>query len=201
MDDDKLQSLVLPGMLLAASALVAVVLMHHHPHGHDGAGLIRAVHGGLLAMIVIQPAVMGLLARALGWSPWTALGLAFFVFGTCGALVAGMINGFVVPALGEYPPGEIGRGVFELAWQANQQFARNGAVATGAGIAAFGAALWQAGWRVTGALGLLAGLVPAVLLVAGVTDMRFYGAMATYISQLAWMVLLGVMLAIRGRAA
>lgn len=201
MDDDKLQSLALPGMLLAASALVAVVLMHHHPHGGDGAGLIRGVHGGLLAMIVIQPAVMLLLARALGWSLWTALGLAFFVLGTCGALVAGTINGFVVPALSDYPAGEIGDGIFELAWELNQQFARNGAVAVGAGIAAFGTALWRAGWRVTGALGLVAGLVPAVLLLAGVIDMRFYGAMATYISQLAWMVLLGVMLAVRGRAA
>lgn len=199
MDDDKLQSLGAAGILLAASALVAVVLMHHHPHGTDGAGMIRGVHAGLLLMIAIQPAVMLLVARALGWTLAASLGLALFVLGTCGALVAGTINGFVVPALWEYPEGTIGQGVPELAWELNQQFARNGAVAAGAGIAAFGFALWRAAWRVVGALGLIAGLVPAALLVTGVTDMRFYGAISTYISQLAWLILLGVMLALAAR--
>lgn len=194
MDKDKLQSLRGPGVLLAASALLAVVLMHHHPHGGDGAGLIRGVHGGLLALIVVQPAVMLLLARALNWSLPSALGLAFFVFGTFGALAAGTINGFVAPAIWEYPAGEISPGVSELAWELNQQFARNGAVAVGAGIVFFGLAMWRAGWRVVGALGVLAGAVPAALLLVGVTDMRFYGAMLTYISQLSWLVVLGVML-------
>ncbi|WFL76948.1 hypothetical protein P7228_13260 [Altererythrobacter arenosus] len=195
MDDDKLQSLRLPGMLLAGAALVAVVLMHHHPHGGDGAGLIRSVHGALSAMIVIQAAVMILVARALGWSFHVALGLAFFVLGICGALVAGSINGFVVPALLDYPASDIGSGTFELAWELNQQFARNGAVAVGTGIAFFGLSLWRAGWRLTGAVGLIAGLVPAALLIAGAIDMRFYGAMFTYISQLSWLILLGLMLA------
>ncbi|MHA7818219.1 MAG: hypothetical protein ACX930_01085 [Erythrobacter sp.] len=199
MDDDELQSLRWPGILLAGAALVAVALMHHHPHGGDGAGLIRVVHGALLAMIVIQPAVMLLVAHALGWSLPEALGLVFFILGTCGALVAGTINGFVVPALSEYRADDIGNGVYELAWEINQQFARNGAVAVGVGIALFGLSLWRVGWRVAGALGLVTGMVPAALLVAGVIDMRFYGAMLTYISQLSWLILLGVMLAMRAR--
>jgi hypothetical protein len=194
MDKDKLQSLRGPGVLLTASALLAVVLMHHHPHGGDGAGLIRGVHGGLLALIVVQPAVMLLLTRALNWSLPSALGLAFFVFGTFGALVAGTINGFVAPVIWEYPAGEISPGVSELAWELNQQFARNGAVAVAAGIVFFGLAMWREGWRVIGALGVLAGAVPAALLLVGVTDMRFYGAMLTYISQLSWLVVLGVVL-------
>jgi len=195
MDIEKLQSLRPAGIALAASALLAVVLMHHHPHGGDGPGLIRGVHGALLAMIVVQPAVMALLALALGLNLKTALGLGLVMVGTLGALVAGTINGFVVPAIAEYPADVIGPGIGELAWEINQQFARNGAVAMGAGIACFSVALWQSGWRVTGALGVLAGLIPAVLLVAGVIDMRFYGAMATYIAQLAWLVLLGIVMA------
>jgi hypothetical protein len=182
-------------MALAASALLAVVMMHHHPHGGDGAAMIRAVHGGLLAMIVVQPAVMALVARALGWNMTIALGLTLVSLGSLGAIVAGTINGFVVPAIGEYTAGDIGPGIGELAWEMNQQFARNGAVAMGAGIVCFGIALWQAGWRVTGALGVIAGGVTAALLITGVTDMRFYGAMLTYIVQLSWLALLGVMLA------
>lgn len=197
MELEKLKSLHAAGVALAASAILAVVLMHHHPHGGDGAGVIRVVHGALLAMIVVQPPVLGLVARALGWDMTTALGLPLVTFGTLGAIIAGTINGFVVPAIAEYAVGDIGPGIGELAWEMNQQFARNGAVAMGVGIACFGLALWRAGWRVTGGLGVLAGLVTAGLLIAGVTDMRFYGAMFTYISQLAWLTLLGVML-VRG---
>ena len=194
MEPDKLQSLRPAGLVLAASALIAVVLMHHHPHGGDGAELIRAVHGGLLAVIILQPAIMALVARALGWPLPAALGLAFFALGTCGTLIAGTINGFVVPAIWTYPEGEIGPGVTQLAWEMNQQFARNGAVAVGTGIALFGIALWRAGWRVIGGLGMLAGAIPASLLLAGVTDMRFYGAMLTYIAQLTWLVVFGIAL-------
>lgn len=194
MDQEKLQTLRMPGALLAGSALLAAVAMHYHPHGGDSAALIRGVHGALLALIVIQPAVMALLARSLGRSLTAAVGLSFFVFGTLGAVLAGAINGFVVPAVWAYPEGEIAAGVTTLAWEMNQALAMLGAIATGIGIAMFGAALMREGWRVTGALGVLAGVTSAGLLVTGVTDMRFVGALLTYIAQLAWMVWLGVVL-------
>ena len=195
MELEKLQSLRLAGILLPATALFAALLMHNHPHGGDGAGIIRWVHGGLLAMIIVQPAVLALLGRALGWNMLTALALASFSFGSLGAVLAGTINGFVVPTIAAYPAGEIGPGVAQLAWEMNQALATNGAVAAGLGIALFGAALWRASWRVIGALGVLAGAVPAALLVAGATDMRFYGAMFTYITQLLWLAGLGGVLA------
>lgn len=193
-DQEKVQSLRWAGALLAVSALLAAGLMHYHPHGDDGARMIRGVHGGLLALIVVQPVVLGLLARAMGWRILPAMALGFFTFGTLGALLAGLINGFVVPAIWEYPEGEIGSGVTQLAWEMNQAAATAGAVGAGLGIALFGAALWQTDWKVTGVLGLLAGAVPAALLVTGVTDMHFYGALWTYIAQLSWLVWLGVAL-------
>lgn len=194
MDDRKLQSLGPAGAMLALSALVAGVLMHHHPHGGDGADLIRVVHGGLLLMIAVQPAVLALVADALGWRLLTAQGLVLFALGSIGAILAGTINGFVAPAIATYPAGEIASGVGAWGWELNQALARLGAIATGAGIALFGIALWQAGWRIVGAAGLLAGGITAGLQLTGIIDMRFIGAIATYITQLAWLVLLGATL-------
>lgn len=194
MEREKLQSLRGAGALLAASALLAVVLMHNHPHGGHNMELNRIVHGGLLMLIVVQPAVLGLLAKALDWSLAAVLALSFFAFGSVGGCMAATINGFVVPAIKAYPQGQIGPDIGMLAWEMNQQFARGGAVAAGIGISLFGAALWRAGWRVVGGFGMLAGTVPAAMLVAGVIDMRFYGAMFTYITQLAWLATLGVAL-------
>lgn len=194
MEREKLQSLRWAGALLAGSTLLAVVLMHNHPHGGHNMGLNRIVHGGLLVLIVVQPAVLGLLAKALDWSLSAVLGLSFFAFGSVGGCIAATVNGFIVPAIKAYPEGQIGPDLGLLAWEMNQQFARNGAVAAGIGIALFGAALWRAGWRVVGGLGMLAGAVPAAMLVAGVIDMRFYGAMFTYITQLVWLATLGAAL-------
>ena len=195
MEADKLQSLRVAGIALAVSAMLASVLMHHHPHGGDGAAMIRGVHGGLLALLAVQPVVIALVARALGWNLLTSLAAFLFAIGSLGAMLAGTINGFVVPALWAYPEGEIGPGVGQLAWEMNQALATNGAVATGAGIALIAISLWQAGWRVTSALGVIAGLVPPILLIFGVIDMHFYGAMATYLTQLSWLFLFGMVLA------
>ncbi len=143
---------------------------------------------------MVQPAVLGLVARALGWDLLTALALTFFTFGTLGAVLAGMINGFVVPAMWAYPEGQIASGVTDLAWQMNQALATLGAIAAGIGIALFGAAFWRAGWRLIGAAGLFAGAVPAALLLGGVTDMHFTGAILTYVTYLLWQVALGIAL-------
>lgn len=191
MDDEKLKSLKWAGVALAGSALLAAVLMHYHPHGDDTAGMIRASHGGLLLLIMVQPAVLALVARALGWNLLTALALSLFAFGTLGALLAGTINGFVVPAMWEYPEGAIASGVTDLAWQMNQALARLGAIAAGIGIALFGGALWQAGWRWVGGAGMVAGAIPAALLLTGVTNMEFTGAIVTYVTFLLWQVVLG----------
>lgn len=194
MELKKLQSLRVEGMLLAGSALLAAVLMHHHPQWTDGAIMIRLLHGAFLALNLGQLAILALVTRALGWSLPTALGLTFIAMGTVFGVLAGTINGFVVPALWAYPEGEIGPGISQLAWEMNQQLARNGAVATGIGMAFLGAVLWQQEWRVTGILGVLAGAVPAVLLITGVADMKFEGAILTYVTQLIWMVALGTAL-------
>jgi hypothetical protein len=189
MDDNKLQSLGAAGAVLGVSALAAAVLMHHHPHGGDGAGMIRGVHGGLLMMIAVQPAVLALVAGALGWRLLTTQAMVLFALGSLGGILAGTINGFVAPALGAYPPGEIASGVGALGWELNQALAR-----LGAGILLFAAALWQAGWRFVGATGMLVGGVTAALLLTGMIDMRFEGAILTYVTQLIWLVTLGTAL-------
>ena len=194
MDDTKLKSLEWAGIGLAGSAALAAVLMHYHPHGDDTAGMIRGSHGALLLLIVVQPAVLALVTRALGLNLLTALALAFFTFGTLGAVLSGAINGFVMPAMWEYPEGAIAAGVTDLAWQMNQALATLGAIAAGAGIAMFGAALWRAGWRIIGGPGVLAGAVPATLLLTGTTNMQFTGAIVTYVTYLLWLAMLGIAL-------
>ena len=194
MDTENLQSLRGAGIALAGSGLLAAALMHYHPHGDDTAALIRSSHGALLLLIMIQPAVLALVARALGWNLLTALALTFFAFGTLGAVLAGTINGFVLPAMWAYPEGEIASGVTDLAWQMNQASATLGAIAAGFGIALYGVALWRSGWRIIGGTGVFAGVVPAALLLTGVTDMHFTGAILTYVTYLLWQVALGIAL-------
>lgn len=195
MDDEQLQSLRSVGWALAGSALLAAVLMHYHPHGDDSAHMMRGVHGGLLLLIVAQSAMLGILAAKLGWRLLTALAFAYFVAGTTGASLAGIINGFAVPALDAYPAGEVAQGVGALAWELNQAAAKLGAIAAGIGIALYSVALWQVGHRVIGSAGLLVGGATALLQATGVLDMRFYGAISTYVAQLLWITALGVALA------
>jgi hypothetical protein len=179
------------GYVLLVTAVLATLLMVNHPTAIDGAGPAGFVHGGLQLMLVCQCAAMAVVVRRLGFAllPVTALG--FYFAGQGAGLMAATINGFAVPALLGYPQGTIGHDVPLLAWELNQALARLGVIATGIGYGLLGFSLWRNGERVVGTAGVLAGLLPATLLVVGILNMKLPGAIFAYTAQLAWLALLG----------
>ncbi len=185
----------LAGGLLSATALLSMLAMAHHPHAHGGgdplaalariAGIAAAMHGVLLVLLVAMAALLQEFAvarvhrRALARS-----GSLVFALGAGALLLAGLVNGFAVPAMalsvGGAPAGAEWKPVLRFAWQLNQ-------AAAGFGVLAWAAAtlLWstdlvrRTGFaRWLGGYGLLAGAVVlgAVASHAVAMDVRGFGA-------------------------
>jgi hypothetical protein len=79
----------------------------------------------------------------------------------------------------------------------NQSLARIGVYATGAAFT-----VWSFDFlgraetmnRLTGVVGLLCGLLPAILLFGGLVSMNVHGALAIYAAHAVWIALVGVQL-------
>ncbi|MBD3773242.1 MAG: hypothetical protein IE921_06650 [Rhodobacteraceae bacterium] len=179
--------------------MLAIVLMINHPTAVNGAGPAGFVHGSLQLCVLIQVAVFTLATQRLAQGRLFRLMLVVlpFVAGSAAGLIAATINGFAVPTMLAYPAPGVGPDVKIMAWELNQVFARLGVIACGIGIAGLSAMLWQHQHRLVALAGFAAGLIPAILLLLGHTDMKLFGAILAYSSQLAWLALLGGWLARR----
>jgi hypothetical protein len=190
------------GGALIAGSLLSVLAMAHHPTHVDPGGLVGIVHG---AMIVLMTAIaFGFahfaLRRGLA-RPAILAGLIAYLVSLVANIGAGTINGFVVPALAARGADLSGHDVFLLAWEANQALARLGVFATAAAFT-----FWSIDFlrrpglepKAIGGLGLLAGLVPAILLATGGIDMHVAGAFVAYAAFAAWGMIVGLHL-VRGR--
>lgn len=187
------------GAMLAFSATMSVLVMAHHPTGTAlAATLGRAVHALLMVLIVLITAGFFRFSAVRGLDRYAvAAALAFYVAAALANLLAGSINGFVVPALLE-------RGVYEesatLLWKLNQTFAKCSVFATAAAYGLWSLDLLMRGKgvdRLLGAAGFIAGAAPAALLVAGALDMNVAGAIVIYGAQALFAVLAGIWLATR----
>ncbi len=187
------------GMALAGAAMLAVLTMAHHPTGAALAVTLgRAVHGAMMALVLIMLAGFFRFAAVRGLERFTvAMALTLYASGTFANLLAASVNGFVVPALLE-------RGAYEanaaLLWTMNQTFAKAAVYAISAAFAVWGADLLVRGSgaaRLLGIAGLSAGLAPAVLLTAGILDMHVAGAFVIYGAQALFAALAGIWLATR----
>ena len=181
------------GWVLVACAVLATVLMGHHPIGSGQGIMTPLVHGGLQAILLVELAALVVVASWLG-GLLAITGATFLWGGVMAGVLAATINGFVVPALGGYGEGEIGRDIAALAWETNQALARMGVIATGIGHGLWSFRLWQRGAKVIAGLGLLTGLVPALLLIGGHINMAYHGALFAYVGQSLWLVVLGAYL-------
>ncbi|UIP05888.1 hypothetical protein LY632_09225 [Erythrobacter sp. SDW2] len=179
------------GWALVGCGMLAGLALAHHPIGSGQGIMTPLVHGSLQAILLIELALFFLIARMLGGALTATIGAAFLGGGVLAGILAGTINGFVVPALGGYGENEIGGDVRALAWETNQALARLCVIATGVGYTLWSVLFWHKDAKPLAAFGVLTGLVPAALLVAGVIDMRFHGALFAYIGQSLWMVALG----------
>ena len=177
------------GPILTASSLLFVALITNHPTAGSGLFLHQGIHGLLMLMILTMTA--GFLLFVL-WrrSLLAAIGLVPFAAGAIAAFGAGTINGFIAPSLVTQGIASYG----DLLWTSNQVLASIGIVATAAAFSLWSLDLWRLGWRITAALGLLAGMLPAMLLLSGRIDMHITGAMIAYSANAIWALWLGVVL-------
>lgn len=179
------------GWIVFATASANIVLMLHHPTGHDTGGMAQIVHGALQFALLLQFAALLIIMRSIGFSQLVLISVVFFGAGQLAALLAATINGFAVPALGSYGDSEIGRDVALLAWELNQALARLGVVAVGIAFASLALAFWKSNRRILAGFGLVAGLVPLGLIVTGAIEMDLHGALIAYLTQAAFLVAMG----------
>ena len=190
------------GGALVAGSLLSVLVMAHHPEHVDPNGIVGLVHGAMIALMSVTAFGFAHFALRRGVAKLAILaGLIAYFIALVADIGAGTINGFVVPALASHGAALSGRDVFLLAWESNQALARLGVFATAAAFT-----FWSVDFlrrpglepRMIGGLGLLAGLVPAGLLAAGLTDMHLAGAFAAYAAFALWGAIVGVHLVRRG---
>ena len=178
------------GIALVAAAAVSMLAMAHHPSSLNAGAMIGLVHG---VMILVVGAMLYGFAhfsrrRGLG-RPAVLAGLVALAISAAANIGAATINGFVLPAL----PGHgsaMHHDLFGFAWAMNQALAALAAIALGAAYTLWSLDLLRTN-RLLAALGLLAGGVPAVLLLGGWIDMHLPTAILVYAAQVLWAALLG----------
>ena len=202
---DQLVADRIAGEALILGSLLSVLVMAHHPDHVDPGGIVGLVHGAMIALMSVTAFGFAHFALRRGVArPAILAGLIAYFIGLVADLGAGTTNGFIVPALATHGATLASRDVFLLAWEANQALARLGVFATAAAFTFWSIDfLRRPGFepKAIGALGLAAGLVPATLLAAGVTDMHVAGAFLAYAAFALWGVSVGVHLLRGGLAA
>lgn len=164
------------GVILLIASILTVVAMAHHPSGAHGGTLVYMVHGAMI--VLLSSLFFGFcyysmrrgLGRLLILAALVAYGLNYFSH-----IIAGTVNGFIVPALAER--GEaIPHALFVFAWESNQAFARLGTAATAVAFVLWGLDLLRQEnnfSRLIGGFGIVAGVLPLVLLLNDTTmDVR-----------------------------
>lgn len=177
------------GAVLVVTGVATIVLMAQHPSGSDSDLMITGVHGGLLLVLVLQVgALLFLLARR---ELAAMIASTFYAAGMLATVGAGVLNGFVFPALRRYENGEIGHDIFDLVWASNQALAELGVIGVGIAFACWSVGLWRGGEKPLAAFGWLAGLAPALLIASGVLGMDLHGALIAYALHALWVIALG----------
>lgn len=178
------------GIALIAAAATSILAMAHHPSSFRAGAIIGIIHGVMILVVGAMLFGFSHFARRRGLErPAVLAGLVAYGIGAAANVGAATINGFVAPALpGHGSPGH--HDLFAFAWAANQALAGMAVVAIGAAYALWSLDLLRTN-RLLAALGLLAGAVPAALLVGGWIDMHLQAAILVYAGQVLWAALLG----------
>lgn len=185
------------GSALIGASFLSMLAMAHHPTSLAAGALIGIVHGVMILVVGVLTFGFAQVARRLGLErPAVLAGLIAYAIGAVANIGAATLNGFVAPALAAHEPA-LGHDLFDLVWTMNQALAKLGVVAVGIGYACWALALWRQA-RPVAVLGLVAGGVPALLLIAGLIDMHLHAAMLVYAAQALWAILIGWLL-LRGR--
>lgn len=203
------------GYGLAALSVLTVAFMAMHPtsgtHDH-GEFVARAgrgipgnaiVHGSLVTIMLIMATCFLWLRDLLGaHRPIVRAGMVAMVVGTAGAVVAGLVNGFIVPDVSaHYLDGGVNdlnalKPVLVLAQETNATCARVSVLGLSLAAIAWSACLIRmTGWRrVVGVVGLACGLAPVALLFGAYLGMNVEGYGLFVKINALWNLLAGVVL-------
>ena len=188
------------GVLLAAAAL-SIFAMSHHPTGIGAAGsaavmtLGGAIHATMIVVLAAMLFGLTIFSVRQGLGGLMLAGLLAYAIGFVGNLIAGTINGFIVPAVAAEVDRATSQDVFTALWLANQAMAKLGVYAAGAAFVFWSACLLRGrplSNRIVGALGVLAGLAPALALYFGAISLDVDGALFAYGVQAAWIAVIGL---------
>lgn len=176
--------------LIAAAALSMLAMAHHPAHLRDGA-MIQIVHGAMILFVGMMLFGFTQFARRLGLDrPAVLAGLVAYAIATFANAGAATVNGFAAPALAAHGAGHE---AFDTLWFLNQALAGVGVAACGMAYALWALALWRRA-KLAALLGLMAGPVPALLLLGGWIDMHLHWAVMVYAAQAVWAALAGWLL-------
>lgn len=184
------------GAALIAAGAGIVLAMAHHPtgiHGSDPLGPV--VHAAMILLLWLTAFGFATfcMLRGAGGPPILA-GAVSYAIALFGHIGAATINGFVVPALANRGDSLASHDVFMLAWEANQALAALGVIAASIAFLFWSADLLRSHGRearAIGALGIIAGSAPIVLLLGELIAMNVSGALIVYAIQAAWGVCVG----------
>ncbi len=212
-NDDALPSGRIAGAILIATSLFSVVLMAHHPSvaalGMSEAiaeiarkaPLSQVVHGGLIALMGMQAFALLDLSTRLGLHRATVRAAVIaYGAGVLSMTGAALVSGFLISSLGLKYDGasaetlEPLRATLAACALANRTLANFAVTATSLAMVLWSSALLarRGVARAIGALGLLAGIVPAAALLAGALRLDVGGMTLVVLAQTAWNVALGV---------
>lgn len=184
--------------LILAGGLIVFIMMHHPTH--FGAAALNAwVHGGMIGVILL--ATIGVSYWGVS-SPQSRLlrlsaTLLYFV-GSFLNILAGAINGFIVPEVIEQFGDGLSRDLQGFAWAFNQTMARIAVVVHGVAMLLFslqssnsGSPKIEAAFR---GIGGLAGILTIGILIVHRGSMAVHTALAVYSLDAIWIVTMGVFL-------
>ncbi len=186
------------GAAMVIAALGTVAAMAHHPSGAHSGGIAGIVHGTMIVLLAAMTYGFSHLALRRGIRRSLVLaGLVAYAISLLGHAAAATINGFAVPALAARGSAAVGHDIFLLAWELNQALAKVGLFATAVAFILWSADFIRRGnrlTRLTGAAGMVAGALPAVLVASGSIEMNVAGALTAYSLNAVWTALVGWLL-------
>lgn len=198
MTSSKMKSDSYAGILLVASAALAIFTILHHPeeHAQGQSALNAVVHGTMIAVLAVMCFGFTHFAIRSGLDNARILaGLVAYIIYVSANLIAATMNGFIAPGLATRHDTSAGREVLALCWEINQASAILGVWALGAAFTLWGidflarTGLWN---RLIGVTGIMCGLLPLLLLAQVQFRLDVHTALFVYTSHAAWTIVVGV---------
>jgi hypothetical protein len=205
-----------PGGILIAAALLAVLALAHHPvvESHGATGVMRqivtlsaadrVVHGVVIAaMLLVLFAFCTFAQRRDLRRPANLFALLAYAVGAAAIVVAGLVDGFFVPEIALHFGGPAdavtGVGLLKLCAIAIQLFTKLGVIAMAVAAVAWSADLVRgtAAQRVVAAVGFAAVAAQAAVLAFGGPSITVHTVLIIVAAQACWYVAAGILL-IRG---